>query len=235
MKSQAIVLLIFLSTFTSSLFPQKDEAVISGFVTDATTGEILVGTNILLYKDSLTTSSSHFRGTATNNFGFYAIPSLPVGRYILVARNIGYKTSVSEILVTISKGTVRFNIQLNTENIKLGEVVVTGEREDKGKVSTIDIAPELLSKLPSMSGEIDLFKSLQLLPGIKVASELSSGLYIRGGSPDQTLALVDGIIVYNPAHLGNFSSTFNTNALQNIRLNKRCFPCRVWRKIIKRA
>jgi outer membrane receptor for ferrienterochelin and colicin len=223
-KSQAIVLLIFLSTFTSSLFPQKDEAVISGFVTDGTTGEILVGTNILLYKDSLTTSSSHFRGTATNNFGFYAIPSLPAGRYILVARNIGYKTSISEVFVTISKGTVRFNIQLNTENIKLGEVVVTGEREDKGKVSTIDIAPELLSKLPSMSGEVDLFKSLQLLPGIKVASELSSGLYIRGGSPDQTLALVDGIIVYNLSHLGNFTSTFNTNALQNIRLIKGAFP-----------
>jgi len=218
----SIFTLVLVSTCIS--YPQKNEAVLSGFVTDATTGEALVGTNILLYKDSLTTSSSHFRGTATNNFGFYAIPSLTVGRYILVARNIGYKTSVSEVLVTISKGTVRFNIQLNTENIKLGEVVVTGEREDKGKVSTIDVAPELLSKLPSMSGEVDLFKSLQLLPGIKVASELSSGLYIRGGSPDQTLALVDGIIVYNPSHLGNFTSTFNTNALQNIRLIKGAFP-----------
>ncbi len=224
MKFLNTLLLISLLAFTCSIFPQKEEAVLSGFVNDALTGEVLVGTNILLYKDSLSTGDPHFRGTSTNNFGFYAIPSLPMGRYILVARNIGYKTSVSEVLVSVLKGTVRFNIQLNTENINLGEVVVIGEREDKGKVSTIDIAPELLSKLPSMSGEVDLFKSLELLPGIKVASELSNGLYIRGGSPDQTLALVDGIIVYNPSHLGNFTSTFNTNALQNIRLIKGAFP-----------
>lgn len=218
-------LIILLSlAFCCEIFPQKNEAILSGFITDATTGEALVGTNILLYKDSLTVTSTHFRGTATNNFGFYAIPSLPLGKYILVIRNIGYKTSINEVLVNVTKGTVRLNIQLNSENIKLEEVLVTGEREDKGKVSTIDVAPELLSKLPSMSGEVDLFKSLELLPGIKVASELSSGLYIRGGSPDQTLALVDGIIVYNPSHLGNFTSTFNTNALQNIRLIKGAFP-----------
>ncbi len=224
MKLLKILILTLVFTFACNIFPQKNEVVISGFVTDAITGEVLVGTNILLYKDSLITNQPHFRGTSSNNFGFYAIPSLTMGRYILVARNIGYKTFVSEILVSVPKGTVRFNIQLNTENIKLGEVVVTGEREDKGKVSTIDIAPELLSKLPSMSGEVDIFKSLELLPGIKVASELSSGLYIRGGSPDQTLALVDGIIVYNPSHLGNFTSTFNTSALQNIRLIKGAFP-----------
>jgi len=223
-KSQAFLLLILIYTFASDLFPQKDEAVLSGFVTDATTGEVLVGTNILLYKDSLTTSSTHFRGTSTNSVGFYAIPSLPTGRYILVARNIGYKSFVDEVLIAISKGTVRLNIQLNIENIKLGEVVVTGEREDKGKVSTIDIAPEILSRLPSISAEVDLFRSLELLPGVKVANELSSGLYIRGGSPDQTLTLVDGIIVYNPAHLGNFTSTFNTNAVQNVRLIKGAVP-----------
>ncbi len=224
MKIFSFHLLTLLLAFTGFIFSQKDEAVISGFVTDATTGEVLVGTNILLYKDSLTTSVPHFRGTSTNNFGFFAIPSLPIGTYFLIARNIGYKTSVGEVFVTVFKGTVRFNIKLNSENIKLGEVVVTGEREDRGKVSTIDIAPELLSKLPSMSGEVDIFKSLEMLPGIKVASELSRGLYIRGGSPDQTLALVDGIIVYNPIHLGNFTSTFNTNALQNIRLIKGAFP-----------
>jgi outer membrane receptor for ferrienterochelin and colicin len=223
-KSYALILLVYFLACTSFVFPQKDDAVLSGFVTDATTGEILVGTNILLYKDSLTVTIPHFRGTSTNNFGFYAIPSLPLGRYILVVRNIGYKTFIDEVLVTISTGTVRLNIQLNVENIKLGEVVVTGEREDKGKVSTIDIAPEILSRLPSLSGEVDLFRSLELLPGVKVSSELSSGLYIRGGSPDQTLTLVDGIIVYNPAHLGNFTSTFNTNAVQNVRLIKGAVP-----------
>jgi outer membrane receptor for ferrienterochelin and colicin len=78
--------------------------------------------------------------------------------------------------------------------------------------------------LPSLSGEIDIFKSLQLLPGVQVASELSNGLYIRGGSPDQTLTLVDGMVLYNPSHLGNFTSTFNSNALQDIKLIKGAYP-----------
>ena len=224
MKHLKKTALILFFVCTCILYPQKNEAALSGFVTDAITGEVLVGTNILLYKDSLTIHQPHFRGTSTNNFGFYAIPTLPIGKYFLVARNIGYNPFIDAVLITITKGTVRLNIQLNSENIKLGEVVVIGEREDRGKVSTIDVSPELLSKLPSMSGEVDLFKSLELLPGIKVASELSSGLYIRGSSPDQTLALVDGIIVYNPTHLGNFTSTFNTNALQNIRLIEGAFP-----------
>lgn len=223
-KHTKFFIILFTFTFSFEIFTQKNDAVLSGFVTDAITGEALVGTNILIYKDSLTAASAHFRGTSTNSFGFYAIPSLPAGRYILVVRNIGYKTAVNEIVVNVPKGTVRFNIQLNAENIKLEEVLVTSERENKGKISTVDIAPELLAKLPSLSGEVDLLKSLELLPGIKVASELSSGLYIRGGSPDQTLALVDGIIVYNPSHLGNFTSTFNTNALQSIRLIKGAFP-----------
>ena len=82
----------------------------------------------------------------------------------------------------------------------------------------------MLSKLPTLSGEVDLFKSLELLPGINKASEISSGLYVRGGSPDQTLTLVDGVIVYNPAHLGNIASTFNTSAISDVKLIKGAFP-----------
>ncbi len=81
-----------------------------------------------------------------------------------------------------------------------------------------------MSKLPTLSGEVDLFRSLELLPGVNNPSEISSGLYVRGGSPDQTLTLVDGVILYNPAHLGNIASTFNTGAISDVRLIKGAFP-----------
>ena len=78
--------------------------------------------------------------------------------------------------------------------------------------------------MPSIGGETDVFRVLQLMPGIKSASELSSGLYVRGGSPDQNLILLDGVIVYNPSHLGGFLSTFNSDALKDIRMIKGGFP-----------
>ena len=118
MKHLKKTALILFFVCTCILYPQKNEAALSGFVTDAITGEVLVGTNILLYKDSLTIHQPHFRGTSTNNFGFYAIPTLPIGKYFLVARNIGYNPFIDAVLITITKGTVRLNIQLNSENIK---------------------------------------------------------------------------------------------------------------------
>ncbi len=224
MNFKITLFIIPILALSSEVFPQKNQTVLSGFITDYKTGEVLVGTNILLYKDSITASQPHFRGTSANNYGFYSVPSLPAGRYFLAVKNVGYKTAIKEFTVSESQVTVRLNIGLTAENIKLDEIIVVAEKVKASEVSTIDISPELLSKLPSLSGEVDVFRSLQFIPGIKVASELSNGLYIRGGSPDQTLTLVDGIIVYNPTHLGNFTSTFNTNALQNIRLIKGAFP-----------
>jgi len=113
---------------------------------------------------------------------------------------------------------------MQNEEVKLEEVIVEAKREGINEISTIDVSPDLLKKLPSLTGEVDLFKMLQLLPGVKAANELSSGLYVRGGSPDQTLTLVDGVIVYNPSHLGNIASTFNSNAIRDIRLIKGAFP-----------
>ena len=117
-----------------------------------------------------------------------------------------------------------YNISLQPENVQLPELTVHGEHSKEINLSKIDISYDLLKKLPSLSGEIDVFKTLQMLPGIKAESEMSSGLYVRGGSPDQNLTLVDDAILYNPSHLGNFSSTFNSYAVQNIKLIKGAFP-----------
>jgi outer membrane cobalamin receptor len=215
------VILIILTVVNTG---QETGVTISGLISDATTGEALIGTNLLLYKDKVDTDNPPFRGTSTNRYGFYAFPRILKGKYILIARNIGYKTLAIELNVTITEGTLQNNIKLVSEDVELEEIVIKGERDDEILISKIDISTETLKQLPSLSGEVDIFKSLQLLPGIQVASELSTGLYIRGGSPDQTLTLVDGMILYNPAHLGNFTSTFNSNATQDIRLIKGAFP-----------
>ena len=205
-------------------YAQKGETIISGFAKDIVSGESLVGTNILLYKDTILVNEPPYRGAAANEYGFYAIPKIPRGNYFLIARNIAYKTLIRNIKVTSDSGVIRYNIEMTSTEIPLSEVVITGQKRSEVKASTIDIPPDLLKKFPSISGEVDIFKSLEYLPGVKTASEISTGLYIRGGSPDQNLTLVDGVILYNPTHLGNFASTFNSDAVQSLRLIKGAFP-----------
>ena len=224
MKSFLSLLLWPLFFSLSALNAQEKDFSINGFIKDAITGEELVGTNILLYKDSVSTQNPPLTGTASNRFGYYVIPSLSTGKYFLIIRHLGYKVFLTEVEVTGERNSENVSVELQPENIELGEVIVKGERKDKVNASTIDVSPGLLAKLPSLTGEVDLFKTLELLPGVNKSSDISSGLYVRGGSPDQTLTLVDGVIVYNSAHLGNIASTFNSGAISDIRLIKGAFP-----------
>ena len=219
-----IFYIIFLLLVVPSLNAQNKEAVISGFVSNENSGEALIGANILLYKDSISVKQPPFSAAAANRYGFYALPNLQNGIYIIIVRHIGYKTLIKEVDISPAKSSIQLNIKLVPEDIKLQEVIVTGEKQKESEISTIDVSPDLLSKLPSLSGEVDLFKLLQLLPGIQTASEISNGLYVRGGSPDQTLTLVDGVIVYNPSHMGNIASTFNSYAINDVKLIKGAFP-----------
>ncbi len=223
-KTSRFVLLFFIILTPLSVFSQTGVTIVSGFITDSTSGEALIGSNILLYKDSINTNQPPLTGTSTNNYGFYALPNLKQGIYYIIARNVGYKTQIKEIQITMQGGRIQNDIKLVLESIRLQEVIVEGKKKQRPLSSTIDIDPNILKKLPSMSGRVDLFRILQSLPGIKVASDISSGLYVRGGSPDENLTLVDGVIIYNPTHLGNFSGVFNTDLVQNIRLIKGAFP-----------
>jgi outer membrane cobalamin receptor len=223
-KSLSAGLFGILFLFKINVSAQNDEFFLSGFITDGVSGEALLGTNILLYKDSLNLDTPPLTGTATNKFGYYVIPSLAKGTYFIITRHLGYKTNLSEIEITGTRQSETFSVELFPEDIELEEVIVEGKRKKEIITSTVDVSPELLAKLPTLTGEIDLFKSLELLPGVNKSSEISSGLYVRGGSPDQTLTLVDGVIVYNPAHLGNIASTFNTGAVSDVRLIKGAYP-----------
>lgn len=224
MKTLIAGLFYLLLIFQRALIGQDDNFIISGFVKDAITGEALAGTNLLLYKDSLNFEKSPYTGTATNKFGYYVFRSINLSRYYLITRHLGYKTNISEINISSQQRNFKFSVELYPEEIELDEVIVEGQKSGKPFVSSINVSPELLSKLPTFTGEIDLFKSLEFIPGVNKPSEISSGLYVRGGSPDQTLTLIDGVIVYNPAHLGNIASTFNTNAISDVRLIKGAFP-----------
>ncbi len=226
MRLLNLILLVtaFLLFSSPDFIAQQKDFNVSGFITDLVTGEELIGTNILIYKDSIDFDAPPLTGTSANRYGFYVVPSLDEGTYIFIFRHIGYKTLIKEINFEGDSTYQILSIEMQQEDIKLEEVVIEGKKIEKNVTSLIDISPELLSKLPSISGEVDLFKSLEMLPGVNKASDLSSGLYIRGGSPDQTLTLLDGVVVYNPAHLGNIASTFNTNALSDVKLIKGAFP-----------
>lgn len=220
----SIAALSFLLLFVSSNYSQENYFTISGLIKDKVTGEVLTGASILLYRDSVNTAMPPFRGITANQYGYYAIPRLQSGTYIIVARSLGYTAFINKISLSGPSRTIRLDIEVQQENINLQEVIIKGEKTGSPDISSVNLSPDMISQLPSISGEVDLFKSLQMLPGITINNELSTGLYIRGSTPDQTLTLVDGVIVYNPTHLGNFASTFNSDALQDIKLIKGAFP-----------
>ncbi|NUN09468.1 MAG: TonB-dependent receptor [Ignavibacteriaceae bacterium] len=219
---QLILIPLFLTTLTIA---QTRTGNISGRVTEEGTGEVLIGANVVVYSDSLK-SKPALKGTATNKFGYYTLVSIPYNTYYVFVTSIGYKTIYKKVVINSSNTSVRQNFNLEKTDIELGEIVIQDQRQTDfaPTTGTIDIRPEIVQKLPSLGGETDIFRALQLLPGVKAATEISTGIYVRGGSPDQNLTLVDGVVVYNPSHLGGFSSTFNGDAIQNISLIKGAFP-----------
>ncbi|MGE5410866.1 MAG: TonB-dependent receptor, partial [Clostridiales bacterium] len=222
--SITILIIAVLQIFSSKAIAQAPEFTVSGFIRDKASGEALPGASVLLFKDSLNLSKPPLRGATSNPHGYYGIPRLQKQSYFLVARSLGYKSFTAILTIKDDLYNIRLDIELQSEDIKLQEVVVKADKETENGISSITVSPEILNQLPSLSGEVDLFRSLQLLPGVTINNELSSGLYVRGGTPDQNLTLVDGVIVYNPSHLGNFASTFNSDALQNVKLIKGAFP-----------
>ncbi len=221
----AATLLITLAS--ARLFAQSDAtASVAGVLTEKISGEYITGATAILHIDSATVTGKNVRGAISNKFGFFSIANVPAGSYYLTIRSIGYQTSTRRVTVGETGNSVRIDIQLETKDIRSQEVVVQADREPSptSSISAVDIRPDFIQQLPAIGGETDIFRALQLLPGVKAVSEISSGLYVRGGSPDQNLTLLDGVIVYNPSHLGGFLSTFNSDAVRDIRLIKGAFP-----------
>jgi hypothetical protein len=192
-------------------------ATLHGFIRDKSNGESLPSVNVMVIELKV--------GTITNVEGFYSLPMLPEGIYTVQVSLIGYKTDTFQINTQDSKA-IFHSVNLESKSIQEEEVVVLGDRDQqRGSVQTGYIAvkgPDL-SNIPSI-GESDVFRALQVLPGIKAISDVSSGLYIRGGSADQNLILLDGTVVYNPSHLFGFFSTFNSDAVKDVEVLKGGYP-----------
>ena len=164
-------------------------------------------------------------GTAADSVGHYRL-SLPAGRMQLVVTSIGYRTVSRDLNLTKSQ---RLSFDLEENNQELGEVLVTGSVSLEQKLKTTQMGVEHLSireakLLPALFGEVDILKTLQLKPGVQSGGEGTSGLFVRGGSADQNLVLLDNTVVYNPNHLFGLFSVFNSDAVQSVDLYKSGFP-----------
>ena len=190
---------------------------ISGYVTDGTSSETLIGTNII--------ESHQNQGTTTNPYGFYSI-TLPEGETELRFSYLGYTTEAHHF--TLSQDTL-LNIRMQG-NTQLQEVVIVSDKTETGTVATqmgsIEIPMTQIKNTPSILGEADVMKAIQLMPGVQAGVDGSAGLYIRGGSPDQNLILLDGTPVYNVDHMFGFFSVFTPEAVKKVTLFKSSFPAR---------
>ena len=214
MNTRLFLLVISLSIiFINASFSQN--YTLSGYVKDTRTGETLIGVNVF-NKSSIT------QGTSTNTYGFYSL-TIPQGKYTIKVSYVGYGDM--EMEVDLSSDMSK-NISL-TEGVVMQEVVVTADAKDKNvsstKMGTVTMPIENIKKMPALMGEVDVLKSIQLLPGVK-AMEGSSGFYVRGGGIDQNLVLLDEAVVYNPGHLLGFFSVFNADAIKNVTLIKGGMP-----------
>jgi len=188
---------------------------ISGYISDKASGERLINASIY--------DKASLKGTTANTYGFYSI-SLPEGKVSLMVSFIGYKPQEFELDLTTD---LSMNVALELKSDELEEVTIVGNKINKveeTQMSRIDVPVQKLQKVPVILGEADVLKVIQLLPGVQSGTEGTSGIYVRGGGPDQNLFLLDGVPVYNASHLLGFFSVFNPDAVKTVSLYKGGFP-----------
>ncbi|CAL2085246.1 TonB-dependent receptor [Tenacibaculum sp. 190524A05c] len=208
-----ILLLIPLMGFAQSKFT------ISGTLKDKANGETLFGATVFLKGTSL--------GTTTNEYGFYSLTA-PKGTYTLSVSYVGYSPIEKEIELNEN---IKFNADLTEDTNVLDEVVITSEESKKvdlrsPQMSVTKINSQTIKQIPVVLGEVDVIKSIQLLPGVTNAGEGASGFNVRGGAEDQNLILLDEAIIYNASHLFGFFSVFNNDAIKDVKLYKGGIPAR---------
>jgi hypothetical protein len=205
--------MIFIHALSSTA---QQRFTISGYVKEAGGGESLLGASVVL-KETL-------QGTQTNQYGFYSI-TVPAGTYTVIYSYLGYTEQRLEIKLDKN---IQKNVELSPKAHETKEVTVVGERQDLNvqgiQMGREKIEVEQIKKLPAFMGEVDILKSIQLLPGVQSGGEGNTGFYVRGGSLDQNLILLDEATVYNASHMFGFFSVFNADAIQNATLTKGGMP-----------
>jgi len=188
---------------------------VNGTLQDAATGEYLIG--------ALVASVEQGKGSSTNLYGFYSL-TLPAGKQTLRFSLLGYEAQEFVIDLTSDIRVDRF---LSPQNIQASEVTIEGKKSDNTRstdIGKIGLEMDQVKTLPVLFGEIDILKTITLLPGVKSSGEGNAGFYVRGGGVDQNLILLDNATVYNASHLFGFFSVFNADAVKNLELTKGGIP-----------
>lgn len=190
-----------------------------GYVTDRKSGERLIGTSVYMLNKKA--------GTTTNAYGFYSITTTKGEDAEIEVTHIGYDKTIKQIKLNSDE---EMNIALEpvvTQQVTEVVVVNTEAKENtqnKAIAGRTEVPTKLLKSMPSLLGEADVLKAIQLLPGVQSGNESTAGLYVRGGSPDQNLILLDGVPVYNANHFLGLFSTFNADVVKHVEVMKSGFP-----------
>jgi len=207
-------LFLFIFSFLTGLTQTK--FTINGYVRDTATGETVIGANIAINAIAKT--------VATNQYGYYSI-TLNEGEYELTVSHVTYFANSRKIILNQN---YKLDILLMSKAAAMEEVVVHSRRKDanvkNAQMGKIDLSMNQIKNIPSFLGEIDIMKTIQLLPGVRNAGEGNAGFYVRGGGPDQNLIMLDDAVVYNSGHLFGFFSIFNSDAIKNTSLIKGGMP-----------
>lgn len=193
---------------------QNKKYTISGYVKDQSSGEALIGATVSIRQP--------LKGTVTNSYGFFSLTA-DTGRYTLLASYIGLEPDTMQINLNRD---IYLEIKLKPRELKT--VVISDQKGDENvkdsRMGTVQMDMKQVKQLPQFMGEVDILKTIQLLPGVKGAGEGNSGFYVRGGGPDQNLILLDEATVYNAGHLFGFFSVFNGDAVKDLTLVKGGMP-----------
>ena len=200
-------------TLKKKEYPRKTNFKLSGVVKDINTGESLPFANLKVKNST--------NGTSTNIDGYFTLFNVPTDTSAIEVFYIGYKKTIIYLSPRLVSESIIIELKPHSET--LSEVEIIGENKEllniADEVSVVSISPKQIKTLPSL-GEQDIFRTLQLLPGISGSNESSAGLFVRGGTPDQNLILYDGFTVYHVDHLFGMFSAFNSNAVKDVKLHK---------------
>lgn len=212
---QTLLISIFIFGNSYSLFSQGNNSTLSGTITNQASGESIHEARISIPSINV--------GTNSNEYGFYSL-TVPKGIYEVYFKFPGMKTVVLKIDLNTDQ---KRNLELSDESEVLEEVEVNarkGENVNSTKIGQMELEMEKIKTLPAFMGEVDIIKTIQLLPGVSSVSEGGQGFYVRGGGPDQNLVLVDEAQVYNASHLFGFFSVFNSDAVKSVNMIKGGMP-----------
>jgi len=202
--------------FATNLLFAQEKFTISGYVRDSLSRETLIGATIQAKEQS--------KGVNSNQYGYYAL-TLPKGEYAIVASFVGYFPMEKKINL---QADLVIDFPLLSKSSLSQEIVISSKKRDanikNAQMGQIDLSMSRAKSVPVIFGEVDPLKILQLYPGVSNAGEGNSGLYVRGGGPDQNLILLDDAVVYNSGHLFGFFSIFNGDAIKNTTLIKGSMP-----------